>query len=167
MGRSFARHPLINYVKQSHCPITPPVALPMTNDKRSLPGIKIVEFTRIIAGTAAGEALASMGAEVIRVNSSKLKDYAPTQIISLMAGKAAVDLDLNDPADHMRLTELLEQADVILQGYQLGSLSRRGFGLQEALEIANRGCKGIIYVDENCYGPEGVYLERSGMAANR
>ncbi|KAH7028448.1 alpha methylacyl-CoA racemase [Macrophomina phaseolina] len=162
MGRSLARHPLVNYAKQTHCPAIPPTSLPKLDDKRPLAGIKVVELARIIAGTAAGSALASMGAEVIRVNSSKLKDYTPAQPSSLMAGKTTIDLDLNDPVDHARLMELFEQADVILQGYRLRSLERRGFGLQTALQIANKRGRGIIYADENCYGPDGCYAERPG-----
>ncbi|KAL5866412.1 hypothetical protein ACKVWC_011439 [Pyricularia oryzae] len=162
MGRSLARHPLINYKQQTQCPKIEPLAWPKTEDKRPLAGIKVVELTRIIAGTAAGAMLASMGAEVIRVNSSKLKDYTPAQPSSLMAGKTTVDLDLEDAADHKRLTQLFEQADVILQGYRLGSLQRRGFGLDAALEMANKRGRGIVYVDENCYGPDGYYAERPG-----
>lgn len=162
MGRSLARHPLVNYAKQTQCAELPPTKLPNLEDKRPLAGIKVVELARIIAGTAAGAALASMGAEVIRVNSSKLKDYTPAQPSSLMAGKTTIDLDLNDPADRVRLTELFEQADVILQGYRLRSFERRGFGLNAALEIAKKRGRGIVYVDENCYGPDGCYAERPG-----
>lgn len=162
MGKSLARHPLINYSKQTHCPPLPPTPLHELSDKRPLAGIKVVELARIIAATATGAALASMGAEVIRVNSSKLKDYTPAQPSSLMAGKTTVDLDLNNPADHGRLMQLFEQADVIIQGYRLRSLERRGFGLQAALEMANKRGRGIVYVDENCYGPDGYYAERPG-----
>ena len=162
MGKSLARHPLVNYSRQDQCPEIPATILPKTEDKRPLAGIKVVELARIIAGTAAGALLASMGAEVIRVNSSKLKDYTPAQPSSLMAGKTTVDLDLNDPADHAKLTQLFEQADVILQGYRLRSLERRGFGLKQCLEMAKKRGKGIIYVDENCYGPDGYYAERPG-----
>ncbi|KAG4263802.1 hypothetical protein BFJ72_g13647 [Fusarium proliferatum] len=162
MGKSLSRHPLVNYKKQAQCPALPPVSLPVMEDKRPLAGIKVVELTRIIAGAAAGAALASLGAEVIRVNSSKLKDYTPAQPSSLMAGKTTIDLDLEDPADHQRLIQLFEQADVILQGYRLRSLARRGFGLEAALELANKRGKGIVYVDENCYGPDGYYAERPG-----
>ncbi|KAH7209960.1 CoA-transferase family III domain-containing protein [Fusarium oxysporum] len=150
MGKSLSRHPLVNYKQQTQCAALPPVSFPVLKDKRPLAGIKVVELTRIIAGAAAGAALASLGAEVIRVNSSKLKDYTPAQPSSLMAGKTTIDLDLEDPTDHKRLMQLFEQADVILQGYRLGSLARRGFG------------KGVIYVDENCYGPDGYYAERPG-----
>ncbi|KAF4336573.1 transferase family III [Fusarium beomiforme] len=162
MGKSLSRHPLVNYKQQTQCPQLTPVVLPKLEDKRPLAGIKVVELTRIIAGAAAGAALASLGAEVIRVNSSKLKDYTPAQPSSLMAGKTTIDLDLEDPTDHKKLLELFEQADVILQGYRLGSLERRGFGLKTALELANRRGKGIVYVDENCYGPDGYYAERPG-----
>ncbi|KAF5538650.1 transferase family III [Fusarium mexicanum] len=162
MGKSLSRHPLVNYKQQVHCTPLPPVSFPVLDDKRPLAGIKVVELTRIIAGAAAGAALASLGAEVIRVNSSKLKDYTPAQPSALMAGKITIDLDLEDPADHKRLMQLFEQADVILQGYRLGSLARRGFGLEAALELANKRGKGIVYVDENCYGPDGYYAERPG-----
>ncbi|RKL37784.1 hypothetical protein BFJ70_g6737 [Fusarium oxysporum] len=162
MGKSLSRHPLVNYKQQTQCAALPPVSFPVLKDKRPLAGIKVVELTRIIAGAAAGAALASLGAEVIRVNSSKLKDYTPAQPSSLMAGKTTIDLDLEDPTDHKRLMQLFEQADVILQGYRLGSLARRGFGLEAALELANKRGKGVIYVDENCYGPDGYYAERPG-----
>ncbi|KAF5711918.1 transferase family III [Fusarium mundagurra] len=162
MGRSLTRHPLVNYKQQAHSAALAPVSFPVLEDKRPLSGIKVVELTRIIAGAAAGAALASLGAEVIRVNSSKLKDYTPAQPSALMAGKTTIDLDLEDPADHKKLMQLFEQADVILQGYRLGSLARRGFGLEAALELANKRGKGVVYVDENCYGPDGYYAERPG-----
>ncbi len=121
-----------------------------------------MELARIIAATATGSALASMGAEVIRVNSPNLKDYTPAQPSSLMAGKTTVALNLDIPADRARLTQLFEQADVIIQGYRLRSLERRGFGVQAALLMAKKRGRGIVYVDENCYGPDGYYAERPG-----
>ncbi|KAF5691034.1 putative acyl transferases carnitine dehydratase [Fusarium denticulatum] len=68
MGRSLSRHPLVNYKQQTHSPAPAPVSFPVHEDKRPLAGIKVVELTRIIASAAAGAALASLGAEVIRVN---------------------------------------------------------------------------------------------------
>ncbi|EKJ71687.1 hypothetical protein FPSE_08133 [Fusarium pseudograminearum CS3096] len=79
-----------------------------------------------------------------------------------MAVKTTIDLDLEDPAAHAKLMQLFKQADVILQGYRLRSFERRGFGLKAALDLANKRGKGIIYVDENCYGPDGYYAERPG-----
>lgn len=165
MGRSLARHPLINYRRQTQLPHVPtPAPTPVTDQasKRPLAGIKVVELVRIIAGTAAGAALAAMGADVIRVNSSKLKDYTPAQPSSLMAGKTTIDLDLEDPADREKLRRLYAQADVVIQGYRLGSLARRGFGPDAAFEMASERGRGVVFVDENCYGPDGYYAERPG-----
>lgn len=60
------------------------------------------------------------------------------------------------------LRELLNDADVFIQGFRYGSLDRKGLGLKSMLEIAAKRDKGIIYVDENCYGPDGPFAERPG-----
>ncbi len=56
----------------------------------------------------------------------------------------------------------MEEADVVIQSYRQRSLARKGFGLDDLLEIANRRGKGIIYLDLNCYGTDGYYAERPG-----
>lgn len=90
-----------------------------------------------------------------------LKLLQPAQL-TLMAGKSSYDLNLDDPSDSDRLWELVKDADVILQGYRLRSLEHRGFGLDAVLEMASARGKGIIYLDENCYGLEGYMAERPG-----
>ena len=57
----------------------------------------------------------------------------------------------------------MAEADVVVQAFRLRSLERRGFGLEHALDIANKRGKGIVYLDENCYGPDGYYAERPGF----
>lgn len=75
MGKRLAAHPLVNYSRQSHAIPTPPVPCPsVPNDKRPLAGIKVVELVRIIAGPVIGSTLAALGADVIRVNCSRLID---------------------------------------------------------------------------------------------
>jgi hypothetical protein len=61
-----------------------------------------------------------------------------------------------------RLMELVGEADVFVQGFRYGSLDRKGLGLQSMLSIAAKRNKGIVYVDENCYGPSGPFAERPG-----
>jgi hypothetical protein len=58
--------------------------------------------------------------------------------------------------------ELVGEADVFVQGFRYGSLDRKGLGLQSMLSIAAKRNKGIVYVDENCYGPSGPFAERPG-----
>lgn len=64
--------------------------------------------------------------------------------------------------DKKVLYDLLEEADVVVQAFRLRSLERKGFGLEDVLEIANKRGRGIVYVDVNCYGPDGYYAERPG-----
>lgn len=74
MAKVLARHPLINYKRKLETPDLPPVPFPVTSDKRPLAGIKVVELARIIAAPALGQALAALGAEVIRVQKKSLAD---------------------------------------------------------------------------------------------
>lgn len=75
MNRDLAKHPLINYKHQIHAVPTPTVPLVPSTDKRPLAGIKVVEIVRIIAGPVIGSTLAALGADVIRVNCSRLPDF--------------------------------------------------------------------------------------------
>ncbi|GFP58757.1 acetyl-coenzyme A transferase nodX [Trichoderma asperellum] len=164
MGRSLARHPLINYNKVELTEAIPPVAFPTAQenpDARPLAGIKVLELARVIAAPACGTILAAMGADVIRVNSSRLPDFTPAQL-TLMAGKRSIDLDVGKDEDRETLEALIADADVIIQGYRLGSLERRGFGKSLALKLAAARKRGVVYLDENCYGPDGYYAERPG-----
>jgi hypothetical protein len=61
-----------------------------------------------------------------------------------------------------RLHDLLADVDIFIQGFRWGSLDKKGLGLRDLLEIAAKRNKGIIYVDENCYGPDGPFAERPG-----
>ena len=75
MSKDLSKHPLVNYKLQSHAKSTPAVPLLASADKRPLAGIKVVEIVRIIAGPVIGSTLAALGADVIRVNCSRLRDF--------------------------------------------------------------------------------------------
>lgn len=79
-----------------------------------------------------------------------------------MAGKRVSSLDLSKKADREQLLETLQDADVVVQAFRLKSLERKGFGLEDIVEIARKRNKGAVYVDINCYGPDGFYAERPG-----
>jgi hypothetical protein len=75
MGKRLDSHPLINFSEQTYAKSTPPVPLVKgLPDRRPLAGIKVLEMVRIIAGPQIGVTLASYGADVIRVNCSRLVD---------------------------------------------------------------------------------------------
>ncbi|KAK7947819.1 uncharacterized protein PG986_008705 [Apiospora aurea] len=163
MGRSLARHPLINYARQDQCPPLAPPPLPAQMETSGLfTASKSSSWSALSPARPPGprwRLWAPRSSGSTRPSPKTTRRRSPS---SLMAGKTTVDLDLEDPTDRERLTSLYEQADVVIQGYRLGSLERRGFGLQAALHIANKRGKGVVFVDENCYGPDGYYAERPG-----
>lgn len=77
-------------------------------------------------------------------------------------GKRTIDLDLTKEEDKSRLWELLKNADVFVQGFRPNAIKRKGFGVNDILEMAGSRGKGMVYVEENCYGPDGPYHERPG-----
>jgi crotonobetainyl-CoA:carnitine CoA-transferase CaiB-like acyl-CoA transferase len=83
--------------------------------------------------------------------------------LTLTAGKRTCGLNLNKDDDRQHLEQLIASADVFIQAFRLRSLDRRGFGLNHVLEMANKRGKGVVYVDLNCYGPDGYYAERPGF----
>ncbi|RGP78633.1 alpha methylacyl- racemase [Fusarium longipes] len=155
MAKRLREHPVIDVKRKREASDLPPVPFPASQDPRPLAGIKVVELARVIAGPAMGAALAALGADVIKVFSPNLHD--------LQAGKRTCALDLTVKEDKDKLQSLINDADVVVQAFRKGSLERKGFGLDDVLEMATRRKKGIVYVDLNCYGPDGYYAERPGF----
>lgn len=82
--------------------------------------------------------------------------------LALNAGVRTVDIDFNDEQELAHLKSLVQDADVFIQGYRPGVIARKGLGLHDLLEMAGARKKGIVYVEENCYGPDGPMTERPG-----
>ncbi|KAI5197444.1 hypothetical protein AUEXF2481DRAFT_2740 [Aureobasidium subglaciale EXF-2481] len=160
MGKTLARQPLVNIrrINDGHGP----VPLKGSEDKRPLAGVKIIELARVIAAPATCAALASLGAEIIKVQSPNIPDLQPLSL-TLTAGKKIYALDLTKQADKDKLHNLIDGADVVVQAFRLGSMKRKGFGLEGILDIIKQRNKGIVYLDLNCYGPDGYYAERPGF----
>ncbi|KAM0417452.1 hypothetical protein ACHAPT_012514 [Fusarium lateritium] len=161
MAKDLSKHPLINYKQQTHAVPTPAIPLPVSADKRPLAGIKVVELVRIIAGPVIGTTLAALGADVIRVNCGRLPDFNSLQL-TLNAGTRTTDVDLAKDDEVKHLLGLIADADVFIQGYRPGVIAQKGLSLDNLLEMAGKRGKGIVYVEENCYGPDGPMAERPG-----
>ncbi|KAK7947721.1 uncharacterized protein PG986_008607 [Apiospora aurea] len=163
MGKSLAAHPVINVKPLSPQTPTAPVAFPPLdpNDKRPLAGVRVLEMTRVIAGPQISTILSSLGADVIRVNPPHLPDINVLQL-TLNAGKRTIGLDLRQPEDSAILQSLLKDADVFVQGFRLGKMKKYGLSQDDVAAMAAARGRGIVYVSENCYGPDGYYAERPG-----
>lgn len=140
-----------------------------------LEGVKVVELARILAGPWAGQTLADLGAEVIKVESPAGDDtrgwgppflddpQAPTgktaaYYFSCNRGKRIVHADLKDPDDLAGVKALIAEADVVIENFKVGGLAK--FGLDYASLIALN--PGLVYCSITGFGQDGPYAPRAG-----
>lgn len=123
---------------------------PQTSPTRPLAGLKVVDLTRVIAGPSIARGLAELGASVMRVTAPHLPDFTGLHP-DLNWGKWNCSLDLRDEVARRRLTELVMDADVVLDGYRPGVFEKYGFGRDNILDMCKGLERGIIYARENCY----------------
>lgn len=139
----------------SKCP------LPDDGSRKILSGIKVLDLSRIIAGPTITRILGEYGAEVLKVTSPHLSDVPFFQVDGNM-GKRAADLDLKTPEGRSVFEALLQEVDVIVDGYRPGALEKLGYGPEAMADLAAKRGKGIVYVNENCFGHEGEWSRRPG-----
>ncbi|KJK91883.1 hypothetical protein H633G_04208 [Metarhizium anisopliae BRIP 53284] len=140
---------------------TPRVPLPSTGDRRILSGIKVLDLCRIIAGPTITRILGEYGAEVLKVTSPNLSDVPFFQVDGNM-GKRTAALDLKTPGGRRAFDELLRDVDVVVDGYRPGALERLGYGPKAMADMAARRGRGVVYVNENCFGYKGEWAGRPG-----
>ncbi|KAJ5579506.1 CoA-transferase family III [Penicillium hispanicum] len=141
----------------------PPTAFPATQrgSEKILEGVKVLEMCRIIAGPTIARILAEYGADVLKITSPHLSDVPFFQVDGNM-GKHAADLDLKTEVGRREFEKLLDDVDVIVDGYRPGALEKLGYGPQAMAVLAEKRGKGIVYVNENCFGYEGEWAGRAG-----
>jgi crotonobetainyl-CoA:carnitine CoA-transferase CaiB-like acyl-CoA transferase len=138
-----------------------------------LHGIKVVELARILAGPWAGQVLADLGAEVVKVESPEGDDtrrWGPPFVENADGsrdaayfhatnrGKASVVADFNDTADLARVRELIAGADVVIENFKVGGLAK--FGLDYAsLAAANPR---LVYCSITGFGQDGPRAHEAG-----
>ncbi|KAJ4319929.1 hypothetical protein N0V84_006112 [Fusarium piperis] len=124
---------------------------------KPLAGIRVIDFSRVIAAPVISKILAVLGADVIKVTSKDLPDISPLWV-DLSTGKRDTDINLKTDEGKKVFSELLKGADVLVDGYRPGALERLGFGSENLRKVNDR----LIYVRENCYGFKGPLSHRSG-----
>jgi crotonobetainyl-CoA:carnitine CoA-transferase CaiB-like acyl-CoA transferase len=98
-----------------------------------LEGLRVVEFTHFIAGPSAGQRLAELGADVIKVEPPKGDPTRPgpgresvSHFLAFNRGKRSVVLDLRDPDDERAAQTLAAGADIVLHNVSGESMARHG-----------------------------------------
>lgn len=118
-----------------------------------LAGVRILDFSHVIAGPFATFLLARMGAEVIKVESADGDIMRRTErgrhgFVALNAGKRATTLDLADEAGQQQALALAAGCDVVLDNLRPGVLERYGLGY-DALRATHPG---VVYCSISGFG---------------
>nr|WP_236599334.1 CoA transferase [Ramlibacter monticola] len=154
-GQAVAAQPLFTLTRIGEAP--PRALPPLGPAQRPLEGLRVLDFTRILAGPVGGRALAAYGADVMLVNAPHLPNIEA--IADTSRGKRSVLLDLRAPEDRAAMDRLLADTHVMVQGYRPGGLAGLGYGAEQA--AAQR--PGIVYVSLSAYGTQGPWKDRRGF----
>lgn len=124
-----------------------------------LAGVRVVELAGIGPGPFAAMLLADLGADVVRVDRPGGSGLAIDPAYDLTnRNKRSVLVDLKADDGPARVLDLVERADVLIEGYRPGVAERLGVGPQECLERNPR----LVYGRMTGWGQEGPLAQRAG-----
>lgn len=131
-----------------------------------LQGVRVLDFTRVLAGPAASLALADLGAEVWKLEPPGTGDdtrlFPPFRegeshyFLAINRGKKSIVIDLKSPEGVALVKDLAAQCDVLIENYRPGVMDRLGLGY-EALSAINPR---LIYCAISGYGMTGPLRDR-------
>jgi crotonobetainyl-CoA:carnitine CoA-transferase CaiB-like acyl-CoA transferase len=140
-----------------------------------LSGIRVLELARILAGPWAGQLLADLGADVVKVERSKSGDdtraWGPPFVEgadgsnlgagyyhSCNRGKRDVVADFETPEGQKIVRQLARHADVLIENFKLGGLKKYGLDYDSLKQINPK----LIYCSITGFGQNGPYAARPG-----
>jgi crotonobetainyl-CoA:carnitine CoA-transferase CaiB-like acyl-CoA transferase len=139
---------------------------------KPLQGLVVLDFSILLSGPACSLRLADLGARVIKIErpdggdlcrklyiSNLELDGDSTLFHSINRNKQSFAANLKDPADHARVTHLLQHADVLLQNFRPGVMERLGFGYAAVKELNPR----LVYGTVTGYGNSGPWKDKPGQ----
>jgi crotonobetainyl-CoA:carnitine CoA-transferase CaiB-like acyl-CoA transferase len=137
---------------------------------KPLAGLKVLELARILAGPWAGQLLADLGAQVVKVERPGVgddtrhwgppfaADGAAAYFHACNRGKSSVAIDLDAPDGQAAVRALAADADVLIENFKVGGLARYGLDYG-SLSAANQG---LVYCSITGFGQDGPYAPRAG-----
>ncbi|ANN58486.1 CaiB/BaiF CoA transferase family protein [Mesorhizobium sp. 2RAF45] len=140
-----------------------------------LKGVRVVELARILAGPWAGQLLADLGADVIKVESpdggDDTRKWGPPFVMShdgenLSAayyhscnrGKRSIAIDFSTPEGAETVRRLVATSDVLIENFKLGGLKKYGLDYDSLRKINPR----LVYCSITGFGQDGPYAPRAG-----
>ena len=130
-----------------------------------LAGLKVLDFTRVLAGPYATALLADIGADVVKVEPPTGDDYRhigpfiegeSALFMAANRGKRSIVLDLKKPEDVETACRLAADVDVVVENFRPGTADRLGIGYA-ALSAKNPR---LIYLSISGFGQTGPMRER-------
>ena len=126
-----------------------------------LTGIRVVEMAGIGPGPFTAMMLSDLGAEVIRVDRLSHKGTGHRANV-LNRGRKSIAVDLKNPRGVETTLRLIEQADVVLEGFRPGVMERLGLGPEECLSVNPR----LIFGRMTGWGQTGPLSQAAGHDIN-
>ena len=137
-----------------------------------LKGVKVIELARILAGPWAGQTLADLGADVIKVEApegddtrrwgppfvEREGDRSAAYFHATNRGKKSVTLDFRTPEGQKSVRRLVADADVVIENFKLGGLAKYGLDYASLAQVNPR----LIYCSITGFGQTGPYAHRAG-----
>jgi crotonobetainyl-CoA:carnitine CoA-transferase CaiB-like acyl-CoA transferase len=147
----------------------------------ALSGIKVLDMTRVLAGPWAGQALADLGAEVIKIEKPHIRGHGggddtrtwgppflqdaagndtadAAYYLAANRGKQSVTVDIAKPEGQAIIRKLAAGSDVLLENYKVGQLAKYGLDHASLLALNPR----LIYCSITGFGQTGPLAHRAG-----
>ncbi|WP_444667577.1 CaiB/BaiF CoA transferase family protein [Cereibacter changlensis] len=137
-----------------------------------LAGVRVIELARILAGPWAGQTLADLGADVIKVEApegddtrrwgppfiEREGDRSAAYFHATNRGKRSVTVDFRTPEGQETVRRLVAEADVVIENFKVGGLVKYGLDWESLRKVNPR----LVYCSITGFGQTGPYAHRAG-----
>jgi len=138
--------------------------------RQALEGITVLDLSHALAGPFCSMMLGDHGANIIKLEPPGSGDIARAwgsrgpsgdagYFVSLHRNKRGIVVDLKNPRGKALFLQLIDKADVVLENYRVGALTKLGLGY----EVAKARNPGIIYCSISGFGQDGPYRDRAAL----
>ncbi|WOD11860.1 CaiB/BaiF CoA-transferase family protein [Pseudomonas sp. NyZ704] len=142
----------------------------------ALSGLKVLDLSRVLAGPWAGQMLADLGADVVKIERPVMGDdtraWGPPYLkdtqgrdtseaayyLSANRNKRSLAIDFTQPQGQQSLRELVKHADVLIENFKVGGLAAYGLDYASLQAINPR----LIFCSITGFGQDGPYAQRAG-----
>ena len=148
----------------------------MNNKTGALSGVTVIDLTRVLAGPYCTQMLGDLGADVIKIerpgSGDDTRKFAPPFVtdnegkettesayfMSANRNKRSVEIDLTSKAGQNIIRKLVLEADVLVENFKTGNLSKYGLGYDDLKELNPK----LVYCSITGFGQTGPYAKRPG-----